>query len=501
MDTQSTCADMSHVSDESSYSETETVCPSTAPLPPRELEACLLQDTTDSFGFGQADLQCRSTLVGEEGKDSIPEFGLLGKLSNRHIPTNNHTPIYLNVHDPFCFVTVGVQGSGKSHSLAVIVENCVLRSTDEVCNTDGTLRLHTPMSSLVFHYDQNQRNQCETIGIIHPSDRLRSYFAEKKLEPLSLPRQKTLVIVSPSNYHQRKAYYGSDVRVEPLLFSWGALSAKQIKCIMRINDGENQLYVSTMLSLLRKYQRKQCMPPFVDFCNELTSICSASGQNGPLRQRLALLDAFMKESDVNKEFYRDSMGGDLSSLMQEGMMVVADLTDPLLSPEEANGIFEVLLDQFRSDLVGGTTKEGKLLVLDEAHRYVSGAASDGLSKSIIDAVRLMRHEGLRVAISTQSPKILAPELLELVSLMTIHRFHSEEWYNHLKSKVPLPPGGFDVVLNLQTGQALVFAAGHQLEEDISKDPLLVTVRARFTQDLGASVTNAGCLSRQLVKDT
>ncbi len=48
--------------------------------------------------------------------------------------------------------------------------------------------------------------------------------------------------------------------------------------------------------------------------------------------------------------------------------MVADLSDPLLSPEEANAIFEGLLDQFHSDLVGGSTEGGKLLVLDEAHR-------------------------------------------------------------------------------------------------------------------------------------
>jgi hypothetical protein len=222
------------------------------------------------------------------------------------------------------------------------------------------------------------------------------------------------VLVSPSNYQQRRSFYGAEVRVEPLLFSWGKLSAKQLKCLMRINEGDNQLYVSTMLSLLRGFQRKQAMPTFDDFCRQIEQTCSSSSQNGPLRQRLALLEALMKESAVNQEFR--GIGGDLSSLMQEGMLVVADLSDPLLSPEEANGIFEVLLDQFRSDLVGGSTEGGKLLVLDEAHRYVSGGDSDGLSRSIVDAVRLMRHEGLRVAISTQSPKVLVPELLDFVSL-------------------------------------------------------------------------------------
>ena len=78
--------------------------------------------------------------------------------------------------------------------------------------------------------------------------------------------------------------------------------------------------------------------------------------------------------------------------------MVTDLSDPLLSPEETNGIFDLW--------------EGNRLV-GEAN---SGGESDVLSLSIVDVVLLMCHEGLRVAISTQSPKVLPPELLELVSL-------------------------------------------------------------------------------------
>jgi hypothetical protein len=368
----------------------------------------------------------RCTLVGEGCKETTPEYGLLGRMQ-----LAGHSPkAYLNTHDPFCFVTLGVQGSGKSHSLSVILESCVLRADDDA------LRLRRPMCALVFHFDHNQRSGCEAIGVINPSDRFRTAH----IDPPTLPPEKMLVLVSPSNYEQRKAFYGPDVRVEPLLFSWGQLSAKQLKCLMRINAGDSQLYVSTMLSQLRGFQRKQHIPAFDDFCAQIEQTCSSGSQNGPLRQRLALLEALVKESAVNQEL-RAVGGGDLSSLMQEeGMLVVADLTDPLLSAEEANGIFEVLLDQ--------------------AHRYVSGTDTDGLSRGIVDAVRLMRHEGLRVAISTQSPKVLAPELLELVSLLLVHRFHSEDWFTYLKSKVPLPAGGFETIRGLATGQALVFAASH-----------------------------------------
>ena len=471
--------------------------------PPEGLGPYLLRDAPEAAcGVGARDPHRRFTLVGDGGKKQTPEYGLLGRLQTS--PGVSEAPdVYLNTHDPFCFVTVGVQGSGKSHSLSVVLESCVLHVADELKRaTDDALRLRRPMTSLVFHYDQNQRNGCEAIGVVEPSDGLRAFVAGMQrdasaapLDPPTLPRDKMLVLVSPSNFQERKAFYGQTygpkVRVEPLLFSWSKLSAKQLKCLMRINEGDNQLYVSTMLSLLRGFQRQQRRPAFAAFCTQIEQTCSLSSQNGPLRQRLALLEALMQESAINQEFH--GIGGDLCG-MEEGMLVVADLTDPLLSPEEANGIFEVLLDQFRSDHVCGSTEGGKLLVLDEAHRYVSGADSDGLSRSIVDAVRLMRHEGLRVAISTQSPKVLAPELLELVSLMLIHRFHSQDWFQYLKSKVALPPGGFDTIRELATGQALVFAAAQSVVpfSEHSSTPLLLSVRARFTRDLGASVTNSGC---------
>ena len=37
---------------------------------------------------------------------------------------------------------------------------------------------------------------------------------------------------------------------------------------------------------------------------------------------------------------------------------------------------------------------GKLLALDEAHKFMDGLKSDGLSNTIVSAARMMRHEGL-----------------------------------------------------------------------------------------------------------
>jgi DNA helicase HerA-like ATPase len=191
------------------------------------------------------------------------------------------------------------------------------------------------------------------------------------------------------------------------------------------------------------------------------------------------------ESAVNQGIA--SEGCDIISCLGSGVLVVADMTDPLLSSEEANGIFQVLTEKFRTAHIPDGC--GKLLALDEAHKFMKGDKSDGLSNSIINAARLMRHDGMRVAISTQSPLTLAPELLELVSIVVLHRFHSHDWFQYLKSKIPLNDRYMQEIIHLSPGTGLMFAARHKIavvgEENIMK----ILVRPRITADRGASRKN------------
>ena len=51
----------------------------------------------------------------------------------------------------------------------------------------------------------------------------------------------------------------------------------------------------------------------------------------------------------------------------------------------------------------------------------------------------MRHNGMRLVVSTQSPSALAPELLLTVAVL--HRFHSHDWLlAFLERKLPRSPG-------------------------------------------------------------
>jgi DNA helicase HerA-like ATPase len=235
------------------------------------------------------------------------------------------------------------------------------------------------------------------------------------------------------------------------------------------------------------YNLPAVLPEFSAFLDQVRDKCNLKGQSGPLDQRIALLESVVAESAKNRALIDESL--DLTACNNDNYhFIIADLTDPLLSKEEANGLFQVLTEQFRTL----RTKGGKVLCLDEAHKYMSGEKADGLSEAIVNVARLMRHDGIRLVVSTQSPKALAPELLELVTVAALHHFHSPDWWNYLKSKLPLHHDAFERILSLGSGEAVAFASSHDFSvENLEGSHCLpIRIRPRLTEDLGSSRKNS-----------
>ena len=69
----------------------------------------------------------------------------------------NKNQIYLNTHEPFCMVTVGVQGAGKSHTTAAVLEGCLIQHD----LLSDVIKLRKPMAALVLHYDTNPTTNCQ----------------------------------------------------------------------------------------------------------------------------------------------------------------------------------------------------------------------------------------------------------------------------------------------------------------------------------------------------
>lgn len=98
--------------------------------------------------FTQAVLQYGSSLE----EDPFTQYGLLGGVIHDVCMADNNTKpaakdarLYFNATAPSSVFICGSQGSGKSHTLGCLLENCLMQSEANV--------LPRPLTGIVFHFD------------------------------------------------------------------------------------------------------------------------------------------------------------------------------------------------------------------------------------------------------------------------------------------------------------------------------------------------------------
>lgn len=102
----------------------------------------------------------RCALVDRAGTALLKECSLLGMLTD---PTTPSRAVFLNTQQPFCLVTVGVQGGGKSHTLACVIEAVLLDGPE-----NSIVKLAAPHNAVVLHYDQNVSSCARRQGLFTP---------------------------------------------------------------------------------------------------------------------------------------------------------------------------------------------------------------------------------------------------------------------------------------------------------------------------------------------
>ena len=146
------------------------------------------------------------------------------------------------------------------------------------------------------------------------------------------------------------------------------------------------------------------------------------------------------------------------------------------------------------------------------------AEANNLTNTLLSSIRLQRHLGARVFISTQEPTI-SPKLLDLCSITIVHRFSSPDWLRCLRQHLAAldheeEENGqkvsvrsvFNKIVRLRVGEGLLFAPSaiigirdgkREHEADGSNDELemkkmgvgylKIKIRSRVTEDGGKSV--------------
>ena len=126
---------------------------------------------------------------------------------------------------------------------------------------------------------------------------------------------------------------------------------------------------------------------------------------------------------------------------------------------------------------------------------VPGAKS--LNETLLQTIRLQRHYGARVVISTQEPTLLT-DLIALCSVTVIHRFSSPEWLSAIRRHIPTATKDRESLMrrieSLTTGKAIIYSPSavygrYESGELITGTSKLISVsiRRRITCDGGQSV--------------
>ncbi|KAI0722199.1 P-loop containing nucleoside triphosphate hydrolase protein [Cerioporus squamosus] len=333
-------------------------------------------------------------------------------------------------NSPCSTLVCGVQGSGKSHTVSVLLENLFVPDLPSI----GSCK--RPLSGLVFHYSEggSGARPCEA-----------AWVACAKANDTCTPSVR--VYVSESSYATMKKVYeplGKNVKVRRLKFVQSELDAQAVMSMMAIGSSDSApLYMHTLLSIMRELGEQFDLSEFRRMIDEAKRKMNPNQRAG-LEQRLALLDAFVDDREGRK-----------SSLFKEGFLTIVDLSDPFIDPGSACSLFEIATRLF----VRAELSTGKVLVVDEAHKYLSANHSEsGLTKALTTLIREQRHLGMRVIISTQEPTAVPPVLIDLCNIVIFHRFSSPAWWDAVARRVCADVSsteGFERVMNLKTGQALI----------------------------------------------
>ncbi|KAI0444696.1 hypothetical protein F4803DRAFT_560720 [Xylaria telfairii] len=447
------------------------------------------------------------------------QYGLLAGDAQRVQSSSEDPRIFYNVSTPSSVFICGSQGSGKSHSLSCILENCLIQSNKLGC-------LPRPLTGIVFHYDDYASDS-------HVAPCEAAYLG-------SDPAITVRVLCSPTNIREIKESYGKlgDIKVEALRLDQADLNTKRMLELMAF-DRAQPLYAQVIQRILRDMRLSQQENPgtfqYSEFRHKLDLENLNPDQKRGLQQRLDTLESFMVPAQVDPK--RKTKGNQrlgTNWTPRTGELLIVDLSCPCVTTSMACALFNVCLSIFLAQ----DSSLGRIIALDEAHRYM-GETSDCevLTNSLLAAIRLQRHLGARIVISTQEPTI-SPKLLDLCSITIVHRFSSPDWLSvltkHLAgiSKVARVVGKIDntdtdnggtnchglrgipvsvddpifdlfsKIVELRTGEALVFAPSamvslgrqNNLEHGIKVAPrklahhvLKVVVRARITADGGKSI--------------
>ena len=396
-------------------------------------------------------------LIGNESPTS--QYGMLG--------TSIHGKrIVIDLAGALTMSLFGVQGGGKSYTIGTISE-MVLKQIRNVNSLD------TPLAGVIFHYSESMDYAPEFTSMIYPNDKEREIQKLKEEYGANPENIDDVIILTPRDkVEERREQYPS-IEVLPITFNSQEISVKDWMFLLGAM-GNDSTYIKQLKAIMKEHRKNITLDGISESVESSELLSSA--QKALARQRLS----FAREYIDDSFFARDSL--------KPGRLIIVDLRDEFIMKEEALGLFVIMLNIYSGVKLYEGSHFNKFIVFDEAHKYMD---NKDLTNSIVTAIREMRHKGVNIMIASQDPPSLPNEIIELSSIVLMHKFNSPQWLKHIQRSITqlstLTPADMGA---LAPGEGFLWAT-KATDKSISTKPIKVSTRPRVTKHGGETVQATG----------
>ncbi|WP_213087048.1 methylation-associated defense system ATP-binding protein MAD8 [Chitinophaga agrisoli] len=394
------------------------------------------------------------------GKNSVSEqYGILGESAHGR-------KIAIDLSETNTISLFGVQGGGKSYTIGTISE-MVLKQINHVN------KLPSPLAGIIFHYSESMDYEPEFTSIQQPNDKQSELSKLKERYGAQPDRIDDVVILTPKDkIEERRAEYPS-IDVKPIAFNSKELNVQDWMFLLGAVTNDST-YIKQLKAIMKTLRKDLTLSGITQSVED--SVLLTNAQKALARQKLS----FAREYIDDQFMLRD--------MLKPGRMIIVDLRDEFIVKDEALGLFVIMLNIFSSVKNVDGTHFNKFIVFDEAHKYMD---NKDLTGNIVDAIREMRHKGVSIMIASQDPPSLPNEIIELSSIVLLHKFNSPQWLKHIQKSVTqlssLSPSDMSALL---PGEGFLWAT-RATDRGILSNPLKISTRPRVTKHGGTTIQAIG----------
>ena len=384
------------------------------------------------------------------------QYGILG----RAVATKRFIGMDLNGCNTISLF--GVQGAGKSYTIGTVTE-MTMRQFSKVN------KLPAPMASVIFHYSESMDYAPELTSMVYPNDDERQ-IAKLKAEYGADPKNiRDVVLLCPeSQVEQRKAEY-PDVAVFPIGFDSRELNVQDWMFLLGAT-GNDSTYVKELKQIMKKCRYDMTLENIKNGVSGSTFL--STGQKNLAMQKLNFAADYITDGNL------------LNRHLKPSRLIIVDLRDEWIEKDEALGLFVVMLNIFASVKEVEGEVFNKFIVFDEAHKYMN---NPDLVDSITTTIREMRHKGVSIMIASQDPMSLPNKIIELSSIVLLHKFSSPAWVKHIqKSITAMQMLTATEMSSLTSGEAYLWASKSS-DKAITLRPIKISIRPRVTKHGGDTI--------------